>query len=184
MTLTEEKIESNAKTYFKTGEKYGFINDAFIENYGEAMMEAPYSKTEEGHNCFNGGLIDHIIKMTKHALAINENLSEDKVVEKETLIKVCFLHQIGKANMFTPNDSKWHLDRGINYEFNDETVALPVGSKSLEIANECGIELSTSEHQAIALYGSEFGNRDFNHDSVRIGAIIKAANLLTIIDEK
>lgn len=183
-TLTEETIEKNAAKYFKTGEKRGFMTDEFIEKYGEVLVEAPYSKTDEGPNCFDGGLLDHVVKMTKHALDIHANLSEDKKVDEESLIKVCLLHQIGKANMFVKNDSKWHLDRGINYEFNDETVSLPVATKSLEIANECGIQLSTTEHQAIALYGSEFGNRDFTHESIRIGAIVKAANILTIIDNK
>jgi hypothetical protein len=184
MVLTEEKIESNAKTYFKTGEKYGFINDAFIEKYGEALMNAPYSKTDEGPNCFDGGLIQHIIAMTKHALSINESLSEGKQVVKESLIKVCFLHQIGKANMFVKNDSKWHIDRGLLYEFNDEEVALKVAEKSLKYLSVCGISLTEDEYDAIALYGSEFANRPLKTDGERIAAIIKAANVITIIDEK
>ena len=184
MVLTEEKINTNATTYFKTGEKYGFINDTFIEKYGDKIVSAPYSMTSEGSNSFNGGLIAHIIKMTANAIKINDGLPEDKQVSKESLIKVCFLHQVGKANMFIENDSSWHKERGMNYKWNEEEVALKVVEKSLKCITRCNIELSDAEYDGIALYGGEFANRPLIAEGERNAAIIKAANVITIIELK
>ena len=184
MVLTEEKIEKNISTFVKTGEKYGFVNDEFIELYGEDLMNAPASMTEEGHNCFNGGLVDHIIRMTAHALKINDGLAPSKQVGKESLIKVCFLHQIGKAKMFKPNTSSWHLERGINFAWNEETIALKVAENSIKYIMNTGIKLTEDEYDAIMLYGGEFTNRPLKSEGERISSIVKAANIIAIIEEK
>ena len=49
------------------------------------------------HNAFPGWLLDHIITTTKYAVDINLTLPEELRVENESLVKVCFIHQIGKT---------------------------------------------------------------------------------------
>jgi hypothetical protein len=186
MSLSTEDIKKNTKTFFATGEKYNFTNDKLVELIGDKLMTAPATMTSEGYNSFEGGLIAHIIDLTGHALKINELLPEEKRANKESLIKVCFLHQIGKANMFVKRDSQWHIDRGMFYQFNEETPALTVAQWSTEFLTRANLigELTEAERMAIMIIPTEFGNRKLNDDSERIAAVVKAATLTAIIQEK
>ena len=70
--MTTEKIQANAAKYFKTGQDYGFINDKLVELIGASIIGAPASSSSNLHNAFEGGLIGHIFKVTKHAIGFNE----------------------------------------------------------------------------------------------------------------
>ena len=55
------------------------------------------------HNAFPGGLIDHILKTTKYAIGINKLLPQSYEVDAQSIVKVCFLHQIGKTFLYKKN---------------------------------------------------------------------------------
>ena len=121
MSLEKEKIVSNTKKYFDTATNLGFMNDDLTSFLGEDFIKAPASSMSDFHNAFEGGLIDHLLNVAKYAVIINKSLPEDERVDQNSLVKVCLLHQIGKAKLYKPCESEWHRkNQGKMYEFNSD----------------------------------------------------------------
>src|ERR1035437_676685 len=125
MTLTKENIVANTKKYFDTATKLGFMNDELMTFLGEAFIKAPASSMLSFHNAFEGGLIEHSLKVASYAVKFNNSLPEDEKVDQTSLLKVCLLHQIGKANLYTPCTSEWYRkNQGKMYEFNEDITSM------------------------------------------------------------
>lgn len=182
--MTQEKVLKNTKKYFETAEKYGFMTDDLIKFLGQDFTSAPASTATNFHNAFEGGLIAHLLLTTKYAISINGILPEILQVELPSLIKVCFLHQIGKAKLYKVNNSKWHNDRGIKYEFNEELSSMRVGERSAIYALSNGISLTEDEFQAIINHDKDDSDKQAKWHSSTIGIILKQANELAILEEK
>jgi hypothetical protein len=185
MSLTKEKILKNAKKFNETGVKYGFVNDELMNLLGPEFIGAPACSTNNLYNAFEGGLILHILNTTKYAISVNEMLPAEKQVEVESLIKVCFLHQIGKAKMFVEQQSQWHRDnKGEMFTFNTELLSMTVSERSVYYAMSCGISLSEDEVFAMYNYNDDFSSRPMKSVGEKLAAILRIANLLSVIDEK
>jgi len=183
-TLTKDKVVKNAKAYFSRGEKYGFMNEELQNFLGTDFIAAPASTREDLHNCHEGGLIEHLLLVTKYAVGINELLPEDQQVDINSLIKVCCLHQIGKAHLYKPHTSDWHRGKGILYEFNEDLVSMRVGERSAYYATNYGIELSEEEYQAIVNHDKTDDDKQAKWHSNMLGVILRQANELAIMHEK
>jgi hypothetical protein len=185
MSLSKEKIIKNAKKFNETGSKYGFINDDLINLLGQEFITAPACSTTKLYNAFEGGLVHHILTTTKYAVSINEMLPEDKQVKVESLIKVCFLHQIGKSKIFVEQKSQWHRDnKGEMYIFNDDLLSMTVSERSVYYSLTSGISLSEDEVFAMYNYNDDFSGRPMTTNGEKLAAILRVANQLAIIEEK
>lgn len=183
--LNENKILENAKKYFETGTKYGFMNDKLMNFLGPEFIGAPASTSENMHNAFEGGLIDHSLRVTKYAVSLNDLLPLEMRVDKVSLVKVCCLHQIGKAKLFKYNDSKWHREnQGKMYEFNDDMVALSVGERSVMYTFKNGIDLTEEEYQAILNYNKDDSDKQAKYHSSTLSSLLKQGIELAIMEEQ
>jgi len=185
--LTNEIILKNTDKYFKTAEKYGFMNDNLLDFLGEDFIKAPASTGTAYNNAFEGGLIAHLLTTTKYAISINGVLPETLRVNQSSLIKVSLLHQIGKAKMFiakNPVANKWHIDRGVLYDFNENITSLRVGERSAIYALNNGIELSEDEFQAIINHDKDDSDKQAKYYTNPLGVILRQANELAILEEK
>lgn len=184
MSIPKEQIVKNTKKYFETAQKYGFMTEEFMEFLGEAFIKAPASTMKDLHNAFEGGLIDHLLRVTKFAISINDSLPETLQLSKESIIKVCLLHQIGKTNLYTPCTSEWHIkNQGKMYEFRD-VLALPVGERSAYYALSNGVKLSETEFQAIVNVDKESTDKQAKYYTEPLGVLLRQANEWAIIEEK
>jgi len=186
MSLKSEQIVKNTKKYFQTAQEQGFMNDDLMQILGENFIKAPASTMKDLNNAFEGGLIDHLLRVTKYAVSINESvLSESLKLDKKSIIKVCFLHQIGKANLYTPCTSEWHrTNQGKMYEFNDDMISMRVGERSAYYALGNNIALSEEEYQAILNYDKDADDKQSKYHTSTLGTLLKMANELAIIEEK
>lgn len=182
--MTQEKILKNTKKYFETAEKYGFMTDKLMSFLGQEFVSAPASTATNLHNAFEGGLISHLLLTTKYAVSINTSLPEHLRVEMGSLVKVCLLHQIGKAKLYKVNNSKWHNDRGIKYEFNEDLTSMRVGERSAIYALSNGVTLSEEEFQAIINHDKDDSDKQAKWHSNILGVILRQANEIAILDEK
>jgi hypothetical protein len=182
MALSEEKIKKNTKKYLETGLAKGFINDELINLLGQTFISAPASLSSDQNNSFEGGLIDHLLLTTKYAVSINDSLPEDERVDKDSLIKVCLLYQIGKTFMFEKQTSEWHLNKGINYSFYKQNPPLKVSQLSLYYLSLCGIKLTIEEYTAIANFDVE--DQQVKYHNSRLGDLLRAGNTFAIHKEK
>lgn len=185
--ITGEQILKNTEKYFKTAEAHGFMNDELLDFLGQDFVKAPASTGTAYNNAFEGGLIAHLLKTTKYAISINNVLPEALRVDQSSLIKVSLLHQIGKAKMFIAKDpasAKWHIDRGMLYDFNEEITSLRVGERSTIYALSNGIELTEDEFQAIINHDKDDSDKQAKYYSSTLSVILRQANELAILEEK
>lgn len=185
MSLTKENVAKNYQKFCSTGEKYGFLTADLKEFLGVDILTAPASTMTSLHNAFEGGLIAHILTVTKYAVKINDTLPDTLKVNLESLIKVCCLHQIGKAKLYVPNQSEWHVkNQGKVYEFNEELISMRVGERSAYYALSNGISLTDSEYQAITSFDKDEDDKMAKWHSTMLATILKQANELAIKEEK
>ena len=184
--IKQEQIVKNTKKYFQTAQEQGFMTEELMNFLGESFIKAPASTMADLHNAFEGGLIDHLLRVTKYAVSINENvLSENLKLQKKDLIKVCFLHQIGKAHLYLPCTSEWHIkNQGKMYDFNNELTSMRVGERSAYYAISHGVILTEEEYQAIINFDKDDSDLQSKYHTSSLGNILKIANELAIMEEK
>lgn len=184
MSLTKDKITKNAKKYFDTGNKYGFMTDKLMEFLGADFIGAPASTRTSMHNAYEGGLIEHLLKVTKYAVSLKDIVPNGDSIELKSLIKVCCLHQIGKAKLYKAHTSDWHIRKGIMYDFNDELVSMRVGERSAYYAITNGVKFTEEEYQAIVNYDKDGDDKQAKWHTNTLGVILRQANELAILEAK
>lgn len=185
MSLEQGKILKNTEKYFKTGEKFGFMNEELMNFLGQDFIKAPASTMKSLHNAFEGGLIDHTLRVTSYAVKLNDVLPENMKVSVDSLIKVSCLHQIGKAKLYKENTSQWHKDnQGKMYEFNDRMVSMSVGERSAHYALSYGIKLSEEEFQAIVNFAKDSSDKQAKYHSNTLAVLLRQAIELAIMEEQ
>ena len=184
MSLKKEEIVSNMKKYIDTSKKFNFMTPELEDLLGADFIKAPASTMKKLHNAFEGGLVDHILRIMKHAYHINKGMVDEMQISMESLIKVVYLHQIGKTNLYLPETSKWHRDNlGRMYDFNEDLTSMRVGERSAFYILKCGINLTDDEYVAIINHDKSDDLQSEWHNSV-IGDVLKVAIRLAIIEEK
>lgn len=182
--MTQEQIIKNAKKYFDTATKLGFMNDELTAFLGETFIKAPASSFTSFNNAFEGGLIEHLLKVTKYAIGVNNSLPDDEKVNQDSLIKVCLLHQIGKANLYKACTSEWHRkNQGKMYEFNESITSMKVGERSVYYALSHGVKLTEEEYSAIIFFDKTDDKMSEHHNSM-LGELLKMGSVLAIKNEK
>ena len=184
MSLEQGKIVANTKKYFATATKLGFMNDEFMNFLGEAFIKAPATTMTSLHNAFEGGLIDHLLNVTKYAVLINDSLPEDEQVDKNSLVKICLLHQIGKTNLYKECTSDWHRkNQGKMYEFNEDLVSMRVSERSVYYVLSHGIKLTDEEFAAILNF-DKVDDKMVEYHNTMLGDLLKMGATLAIKHEK
>lgn len=180
MSLDQTKIVSNTKKYFETAKELGFMNDELMAFLGEEFIKAPASSMADYHNAFEGGLIDHLLRVASYAVRINNSLPENEKVNQNSLLKVCFLHGIGKAKLYKPCTSEWHRkNQGKMYEFNENLVSMRVSERSLYYALSHGIKFTEEEFSAIIFFDKTDDKMSEYHNSM-LGELLKMGSILAI----
>lgn len=183
--ITEEKAQENRNAFFETNKKYQIFTDDLLQFLGEDFFNAPASNMLEYHNCFDGGLLDHLLRVTKYAYNINKILPDNLKQENESLIKVSLLSQIGKSKIFEKCLSDWHKkNQGKYYEFIKNVVSMTVGERSAYYATKFGVELKEYEFQTLMNLGKSDDDKMSKFYSDTLTVIIKQATELAIIEEK
>jgi hypothetical protein len=183
MVLDKDKITRNTKKYFDTATKKGFMTEELTAFLGTDFMTAPASTRKEFNNSFEGGLIDHLLQVTKYAVSFNSALPETEQVDVDSLIKVCFLHQIGKSKLFKKQTSQWHLDKGINYDFNNNLISMRVSERSIYYATSNGVSFTEEETAAILNFDKTDDKQSELHNTT-LGDLLKMASTFAIKHEQ
>ena len=184
MPLEQEKIVANTKKYFDTATKLGFMNEELMKFLGESFIKAPASTMADLHNAFEGGLIDHLLRVGSYAVKFNNALPEEERVDQNSLLKICLLHQIGKANLYKPCDSEWHRkNQGKMYEFNHDLTSMRVGERSVYYAMSHGVSFTEEEYTAIINLDKNDDKMAEYHNSM-LGDLLKTAAIFAIKHEK
>lgn len=183
--LSEEIILKNYERFKKGSEKYGFYSDKLFEYLGTDFIEAPASTMKDRHNAFNGGLIDHTLRVTEYALRLNKALPDGLKCDEKQIVKVGFLHQIGKAKMYKPCTSQWHKDTlGKMYEYVNSDTPMSTGERSIYLAMSAGITFTEEEYQAILNYSKPYDDKQAMYHTCNLGELLSQAIEWAIREEK
>ena len=137
----------NYGLYIDKLSKMGFETTKLEDDYGERLIDATFSISNDNGLAYDGSLLQTVLyKLTPYAIKINDLYPEEIRVNKESLIKVCLLHQIAKAVRLIKNDNEWERDkRGLLYKYDSKQPAIKTGMHSLVIAQNCGIPFTPEE---------------------------------------
>lgn len=181
----KEKILKNKEKFELTNSKYKILTDRLLEFLGDDLFSAPASNMESMYNAFPGGLVDYILKVTKYGINLNDILPESQRVDKSSIIKVCFLHQIGKVPLFIFCESEWHRkNQGKMYDFNEDLVSMRVSERSAYFSLKYGVELSEEEYQAIVNYDKSDDDKQSKWHGSTLSTLLRVANELAIMECK
>lgn len=167
MNLTEESIAQNfedLKSLIKeniTGERQQQLLDMYGK-LSEKVMFAPASGIEHFHNCFVGGYVDHVLRVTKAARHLynlwREMGADMSGYNIEELMFAAINHDLGKVgdldnDYYTPCPSEWHRkNQGKLYDINPAIQNMSVPHRSLYLLQEHGVKVSKSEMIGILIH--------------------------------
>ena len=184
MTI-RERIVSSRKSFDLALDKYSLYNDTLKDFLGEDIYISPASTMKDHNNAFPGGLIDHILRVSKYAIKLNELIPKDLQSDKRTILNVCFIHQLGKVFLYKPNESEWHRNNlGKMYEYNDDLNAMKIGERSAFYALKCGLLLTDDEYHAIISHDKPETDPQVLWHSTSLSLILRQSILLAILEEK
>jgi hypothetical protein len=166
MKLTAEQIQENWKTFLSYIDSYigqPRANEltAFYNKYAERIMMMPASHKKEYHNAFPGGYVEHVNRVIKAALKINdvwEEFGVDKNYTVEELVFSAMNHDLGKMGdeeneSYIPQTDQWRRDKlGEDYTFNTKLEFMSVPDRGLFLLTSHGITYSKNEWLAIKLH--------------------------------
>jgi hypothetical protein len=164
MKLTDEQITGNWQKLLDivesnfTGERKQAIL-AMYDFFQDRMLIAPASGLKHYHNCFEGGYIDHVIRVVECAQKLdsawNSMGAQEEAYTQEELVFSALHHDLGKIGdreypYYVPNPSEWHRkNQGKIYDFCSELQHMSVPDRALFLLQEFGVKYSANEAIAI-----------------------------------
>lgn len=175
--LTAEQMLENVNKFYEYIDKYitGQRRDQlknFYKSIEQTLVDSPASTKETHHNCFPGGYLDHVLRVTEMALVIDrvwDKFGQKKNYTLEELVFSCINHDLGKLGtneepFYIPNDSEWHIkNQGAHYKYNTKMIHMRYSDRSLFDLQKAGISMSQNEYLTIKLHDGlyEEGNKEY-----------------------
>jgi hypothetical protein len=175
--LTPEQVQENLEKF------YSYINTyissdrvakliEFYKTIEETLATSPASPKLDHHNCFPGGYLDHVLRVTESALVIDRvwsKFGQKSDFTTEELVFSALNHDLGKLGsnaepFYIPNTSKWHVEnQGAYYMYNKNITHMRVADRSLYYLQQAGISVGENEFLAIKLHDGlyEEGNKPY-----------------------
>lgn len=164
--LTEEQLLANVDKFYSLIDKYipgerGKKLKDFYKTIEETLAFSPASSKIDNHNCFVGGYLDHVIRVTEGALVMEkvwDKFGQKKTYTTEELVFSAINHDLGKLGtndqpMYLPNDSQWHIEKqGALYKYNSNLTYMRIADRSLFYLQKAGIAVTENEFIAIKIH--------------------------------
>ena len=157
--LSEEKINVNYLQYISKLQHYNCYSEEMINDIGDRLKTAPYSKTTIDGGCYDGGLIDvTLFTLCRNGVILNNQFKEQTphmYVNNDMLVRTLLLLGISKSVMFEKETDAWKIRKGELYRFSEDgKVFLTRGERSVFMCNKYGIHLEEDEFAAILISDS------------------------------
>jgi hypothetical protein len=164
--LSAEQIVENLDKFYSlitkyiTSERADILID-YYKSIEDVLSMAPASTRIDNHNCFAGGYIDHVVRVTEAALVFEkvwDKFGQKKNYTTEELVFSAINHDLGKVGtnqnpVYIPNDSQWHIEKqGIYYKYNPDVTYMRIADRSLFMLHRANIKVTENEYLAIKLH--------------------------------
>lgn len=193
--LSKKEISEVHTKYMNLVEKLPDEVYAPIKNYlsadgmSELLMSTPASAKKEFHNAFEGGFLDHSVRVVKYARRylkmapeIFQNVNPDRITF------LCLIHDLGKIGTEEPryilNTSEWHLKNGNLYSINNKSLTVAHGT----LYHMSQAKMLLEDSDIIAILSSEgYQTQDvsrYENISPPISNLLRMSKDLAIQEEK
>ena len=175
--LTPEQIQENLEKFYSYINTYISSDRAsklikFYKTIEETLATSPASPKLDHHNCFPGGYLDHILRVTESALVVDRvwsKFGQKSDFTTEELVFSALNHDLGKLGtneqpFYLPNDSQWHIEKqGAYYKYNTNITHMRISDRSLYYLQAAGIPVTENEYLGIKLHDGlyEEGNKSY-----------------------
>lgn len=157
----ENKIQEDYQkfmTYIEADERADKLKEMYSV-FQDQLVTAPASGKVHFHNCYPGGYLDHVLRVTENALRIAAVYKENGGTidfTKQELIFAALHHDFGKLGTedgpyYVEESSDWHRKRGQYYISNENIQYFRVPERGLVTIQKYGITISDKEWLAIKL---------------------------------
>lgn len=184
--LTQEEKEKNLHLFLKKVREVCGEQESFSEDLISKLQDASFTHSNEYGYAFDGSLLEVVLKkLTPYAVRLNELLPENKRADKDSLVKVCLLHQISKAVKLVKNDNQWEIEkRGFAYKYDNTLPSLRTGIHSLVLSNLSGITFTPGEAEAMIIIDRDPSDDQARWHSSTLSTIVKLANEMVYTEIK
>ena len=164
--LTAETIVNNwnellsiIQTYIASPRREKLLK--FYTDFEDRISIMPASHKIQYHNCFPGGYVDHVIRVTKGALKLDEVWKSMGVTVNYTVEELVFSainHDLGKMGTlenpaYIEQTDQWRRDKlNETYQYNNKIEFMSVPDRSLFLLNSQDIKVTKNELLAIKLH--------------------------------
>jgi hypothetical protein len=187
-----DRVIEGKEKFLKIVKDYDVCSEELLENLERmGLYNAPASTMTSLHNAFDGGLVDHLIRVARWAIShndLNGKLSPKTKCDTKSVARVAILHGIGRSNLYVPNQSEWHRKNlGKMYEFNDSLVSMTAGERAIYYVYNFGgnMKLTEEEYQAILNAEKDLSdNAGVKWHSSPLAVLLRQQIEWAIIDEK
>ena len=130
------------------------------EDFQDELISAPASGKVHFHNCFPGGYIDHVLRVTDTTLRLCKMYNEMQGKLNFTMQEAVFAaihHDFGKLGSkdgpyYVDQDSQWHREKqGEMYKHNHDIGFMKVPDRALFLLQQYGIKITENEFYGIKL---------------------------------
>ena len=179
--ISEVTKKKNEMLFFKRLNQLGIDTECMSKELGEKILNATFTLSNEYGQAYDGSFLEIVLKkLTPYAVKINELLPESVRVDKDSLVKVCLLHQVAKAVKIVPNDNIWEMEkRGLLYKYDKSQPSIKTGLHSLVLCQNCGVTFTPQEAEAMTINDREPTDEQAKWFSSVMATIVKQANELT-----
>ena len=145
--------------YISSPRKEVLLN--FYKQYEERFCLMPASNKREYHNSFEGGYIDHVLRVIDGSLALHDVWTKFNTKSTYTIEELVFSainHDLGKFGDFDnaayiDSIDEWRRNKlGEMYVFNPKLSYMSVPDRSIWILNMLGLQLTQNETLSIKLH--------------------------------
>jgi len=177
-------IAKNYEIFIKKLKQLDIDTDKLEKEYGELIANATFSAHADNGLAYDGSLLHTVLyKLTPYAIKLNELYPADIQVDKNSLIKICLLHQIAKAVRLIKNDNQWEIEkRGLPYKYNPNVPAIRSGLHSLIMATNCGISFTAEEAEAMTVNDRDMTDEQARWHSSLMSSIIRQASEMVYLE--
>ena len=156
-----EKVQQIVNTYVEESRQDSVA--ALLEAIGDQYFTAPASTRKDVGYAYPGGLCDLSLRVCYWAHKLNETM-ESKIPTSSVML-VGLLHQLGKVGMpgkdlYIPQDSQWHKDRGMMYTVEESLKGMTVRDRTMFLLQKYKVELADYEYQALMLWEGQYSTEN------------------------
>jgi hypothetical protein len=118
----------------------------------QTLINAPAAPSKDSGIAYDGALMFHTIMAWHFANKLLPIYDKIAPVNQKSLAKVIVLYQLGKVDMFEPNNNNWEIEKlGKVYSFKESNVCLKTGERSKLLCNNAGVTFTPEEYEAMSI---------------------------------